>query len=198
MILSICPTVLQNAWICRRPEDGPKTIEQVHRQADMERQRERSLVQRIQPQRDNWCHRGQDLCGQVQPHAAWSRSCTQMEELPEEVKVKPAVKRLSAAVRDRREEDPEAARTQELYRSMDSILDKLTPEIFGHIMKQVNDLHLNTEERLRGIAAIVFQKAISEPGFATTCAMMCHCLRGGEYIHPSFLITSQTTSSLCH
>ncbi|KAJ8374966.1 hypothetical protein SKAU_G00055460 [Synaphobranchus kaupii] len=175
----------KNNWFCRRGEEGPKTIRQVRRQAEMERQWERSLVQEFHSKTDNWRHRGKDLRVHEEPHPAWRRSCLLTEERPNSEKVwKPEVKRLTEGGRDRREEGPEAARTQELYKSMRSVLDKLAPEIFRHLMEEVNEFPINTEERLRGIAALIFEKAISEEGFAATCAKMCHCLRemeGGQH-----------------
>ncbi|KAJ8376724.1 hypothetical protein SKAU_G00073040 [Synaphobranchus kaupii] len=147
----------------------------------MEEQWERSLVQEFHSKTDNWRHGGKDLRVHEKPHPAWRRGCLLTEERPNSGKVwKPEVKRLTEGGRDRREEDPEAARTQELYKSTRSVLDNLAPEIFHHLMEEVNVFPINTEERLRGIAALVFEKAISEEGFAATCAKMCHCLREME------------------
>ncbi|KAJ8376716.1 hypothetical protein SKAU_G00072960 [Synaphobranchus kaupii] len=171
----------KNNWYCRRVAQGPKTIREVRRQAEMEGQWERSLVQEFNSKTDNWRHGGKDLRVHEKPHPAWRRSCLLTEERPNSEKVwKPEVKRLTEGGRDRREEDPEATRTQELYKSMRSVLDKLTPKIFRHLMEEVNKFPINTEERLRGIAGLIFEKAISEEGFAATCAKMCHCLREME------------------
>ncbi|KAJ8344752.1 hypothetical protein SKAU_G00289450 [Synaphobranchus kaupii] len=171
----------KNNWFCRRGEPGPKTIRQVRRQAEMERQWEKSLVQEFNSKTDNWCHGGNDLRVHEEPHPAWRRSCLLTEKRPNSEKGwKPELKRLTEGGRDRREKDPEAARTQELYKNMCSVLDKLTPEIFRHLMEEVNEFPINTEERLRGITALIFEKAISEEGFAATCAKMCHCLREME------------------
>ncbi|KAJ8344748.1 hypothetical protein SKAU_G00289410 [Synaphobranchus kaupii] len=171
----------KNNWFCRRGEPGPKTIRQVRRQAEMERQWEKSLVQEFNSKTDNWRHGGKDLRVHEEPHPAWRRSCLLTEKRPNSEKGwKPELKRLTEGGRDRREKDPEAARTQELYKNMCSVLDKLAPEIFRHLMEEVNEFPINTEERLRGIAALIFEKAISEEGFAATCAKMCHCLREME------------------
>ncbi|XP_035254761.1 eukaryotic translation initiation factor 4 gamma 1-like [Anguilla anguilla] len=75
------------------------------------------------------------------------------------------------------EQDPEMARTQEMFGRMRGILNKLTLEKFEQLMKQVAELSLNTEDRLEGIGNIIFEKAISEPKFASTYAKMCHCLK---------------------
>ncbi|XP_051531159.1 eukaryotic translation initiation factor 4 gamma 3-like isoform X2 [Myxocyprinus asiaticus] len=73
-------------------------------------------------------------------------------------------------------EDPEALKTQELFRKVRSILNKLTPQMFHQLMKQVTDLTINTEERLKGVIDLVFEKAIDEPSFSVAYANMCRCL----------------------
>ncbi|XP_048028553.1 eukaryotic translation initiation factor 4 gamma 3 isoform X2 [Megalobrama amblycephala] len=83
---------------------------------------------------------------------------------------KPGMKRESVA------DDPEALRTQELFRKVRSILNKLTPQMFNQLMKQVTDLTINTEERLKGVIDLVFEKAIDEPSFSVAYANMCRCL----------------------
>ncbi|KAI3374949.1 hypothetical protein L3Q82_021474, partial [Scortum barcoo] len=54
------------------------------------------------------------------------------------------------------EEDPEQAKSQELFKRLRSILNKLTPQKFQELMKQ----------------------AISEPNFSVAYANMCRCLMG--------------------
>lgn len=65
---------------------------------------------------------------------------------------------------------------QELFKKVRSILNKLTPQMFTQLMKQVTDLTINTEERLKGVIDLVFEKAIDEPSFSVAYANMCHCL----------------------
>ncbi|XP_073426274.1 eukaryotic translation initiation factor 4 gamma 3 isoform X6 [Dendrobates tinctorius] len=83
---------------------------------------------------------------------------------------KPSVKRESQA------EDPESIRTQALFRKVRSILNKLTPQMFNQLIKQVMDLTVDTEERLKGVIDLVFEKAIDEPSFSVAYANMCRCL----------------------
>ncbi|XP_075184042.1 eukaryotic translation initiation factor 4 gamma 3 isoform X1 [Anomaloglossus baeobatrachus] len=83
---------------------------------------------------------------------------------------RPSVKRDSQA------EDPESIRTQALFRKVRSILNKLTPQMFNQLMKQVMDLTVDTEERLKGVIDLVFEKAIDEPSFSVAYANMCRCL----------------------
>ncbi|XP_051947205.1 eukaryotic translation initiation factor 4 gamma 3-like isoform X4 [Xyrauchen texanus] len=83
---------------------------------------------------------------------------------------KPGLKRDSVT------EDSESLKTQELFRKVRSILNKLTPQMFNQLMKQVTDLTIDTEERLKGVIDLVFEKAIDEPGFSVAYGNMCSCL----------------------
>uniref|UniRef100_A0A3B4Y9W4 Eukaryotic translation initiation factor 4 gamma 3 n=1 Tax=Seriola lalandi dorsalis TaxID=1841481 RepID=A0A3B4Y9W4_SERLL len=83
---------------------------------------------------------------------------------------KPGLKRESPA------EDPETQKTQDLFRKVRSILNKLTPQKFNQLMKQVTDLTIDTEERLKGVIDLVFEKAIDEPSFSVAYGNMCRCL----------------------
>ena len=65
---------------------------------------------------------------------------------------------------------------QDLFKEVRSILNKLTPEKFSQLMKQVTDLPIDTEERLNGVVDLVFEKAIDEPSFSVTNVNMCRCL----------------------
>nr|XP_057910585.1 eukaryotic translation initiation factor 4 gamma 3-like isoform X3 [Doryrhamphus excisus] len=73
-------------------------------------------------------------------------------------------------------EDPETLKTQELFKKVRSILNKLTPQKFSQLMKQVTDLTIDTEERLKGVIDLVFEKAIDEPSFSVAYGNMCRCL----------------------
>ncbi|KAM4650486.1 eukaryotic translation initiation factor 4 gamma 3 isoform 4-T4 [Discoglossus pictus] len=83
---------------------------------------------------------------------------------------KPNVKRDSLV------EDPDNIKTQALFRKVRSILNKLTPQMFHQLMKQVTDLTVDTEERLKGVIDLVFEKALDEPSFSVAYANMCRCL----------------------
>ncbi|KAK9515856.1 hypothetical protein VZT92_026458 [Zoarces viviparus] len=75
-------------------------------------------------------------------------------------------------------EDHDQAETQELFKRLRSILNKLTPQKFQELMKRVTDLTIDTEDRLKGTVDLIFEKAISEPNFSVAYAKMCHCLMG--------------------
>ena len=47
---------------------------------------------------------------------------------------------------------------QEVFRNVRSILNKLTPQKFTPLMEKISNLPINTEERLRGVIELVFEK----------------------------------------
>ncbi|XP_067659282.1 eukaryotic translation initiation factor 4 gamma 1-like [Haliotis asinina] len=67
-------------------------------------------------------------------------------------------------------------KTNDLYRKVRSILNKLTPQKFQTLIKQVQNLVIDTEDRLKGVTDIIFEKAISEPAFSVAYANMCRYL----------------------
>lgn len=79
---------------------------------------------------------------------------------------------------DEADDEAEQIKTQELFKRVRSILNKLTPQKFQQLMKQVTDLTIDTEERLKGVIDLTFEKAISEPDFSVAYANMCRCLIG--------------------
>lgn len=76
------------------------------------------------------------------------------------------------------EEDSENIKTKEVLKSLRSILNKLTPQKFQDLMKQVQELTIDTEDRLKGAIDLIFEKAILEPSFSVAYANMCRCLTG--------------------
>ncbi|KAK3520964.1 hypothetical protein QTP86_015714, partial [Hemibagrus guttatus] len=87
---------------------------------------------------------------------------------------KPAVKKSRGG------EDQEMVKTQELFQKVRSILNKLTPQMFQQLMKRVSELTIDTEERLKGVVDLIFEKAVSEPNFSVTYANMCCYFMGLE------------------
>ncbi|XP_061695598.1 eukaryotic translation initiation factor 4 gamma 1a isoform X2 [Syngnathoides biaculeatus] len=73
---------------------------------------------------------------------------------------------------------PEQSQTQEILKRLRSILNKLTPQKFQELMNQVDELTIDTEERLKGAIDLIFEKAILEPSFSVAYAKMCPCLSG--------------------
>lgn len=93
---------------------------------------------------------------------------------------KPSVKKStrSRGGEETEENETEMIKTQELFKRVRSILNKLTPQKFQQLMKQVTELSIDTEERLKGVIDLIFEKAISEPNFSVAYANMCRCLMG--------------------
>lgn len=69
--------------------------------------------------------------------------------------------------------DGEDYKTQELLKKIRGILNKLTPQKFQSLVEQVQNLPINTEERLKGVIDLIFEKAIDEPNFSVSYANMC-------------------------
>ncbi|KAI5609375.1 eukaryotic translation initiation factor 4 gamma 3 isoform X8 [Silurus asotus] len=65
---------------------------------------------------------------------------------------------------------------QELFRTVHGFLNKLRAERFNQLMKQVKELHIDTEERLKGVVELIFEKAIDEPNFSVGYGIMCKFL----------------------
>ena len=110
---------------------------------------------------------------------------------------KPSVKRVARtrAVEEPVESDPEQTKTHELFKRVRSILNKLTPQKFQQLMKQVTELTIDTEERLKGVIDLTFEKAISEPDFSVAYANMCRCLSGvsGATHHELYTVCAEQT-----
>lgn len=73
-------------------------------------------------------------------------------------------------------EDPESVKSEELYKKARSILNKLTPQKFQTLVKQMAELQIDSEARLKHVTDLIFEKAISEPGFSVAYASMCRYL----------------------
>ncbi|XP_016336411.1 uncharacterized protein LOC107684629 isoform X2 [Sinocyclocheilus anshuiensis] len=120
-------------------------------------------------------HSGQGQRGKEPQKIMSSVSLTEDVQLNKLEKVwKPSVKRSGRADKDK----PEFLKTQELFKRMESVLNQLTPQMFQPLMKQVTELTINTEERLKGVVHLILEKAISEPNFSEAYANMCRCLMG--------------------
>ncbi|XP_068196550.1 eukaryotic translation initiation factor 4 gamma 1-like isoform X3 [Antennarius striatus] len=91
---------------------------------------------------------------------------------------KPSLKSPIVISGPEREDDPEQIKTLALFKRLRSILNKLTPQKFQELMKQVTELTIDTEERLKGAIDLIFEKAILEPSFSVAYANMCRCLMG--------------------
>lgn len=48
---------------------------------------------------------------------------------------------------------------KEFYKKIRSTLNKLEPKKFQTLVKQVSEMEINTEERLQGVADLIFERA---------------------------------------
>ncbi|XP_054270193.1 eukaryotic translation initiation factor 4 gamma 1-like isoform X2 [Macrosteles quadrilineatus] len=69
--------------------------------------------------------------------------------------------------------DEEQKDTEKLYKDVRGILNKLTPQKFDTLMKKFMILPINSEERLKGVIGLIFEKAVDEPNFSKAYANMC-------------------------
>ncbi|ESO89979.1 hypothetical protein LOTGIDRAFT_124155, partial [Lottia gigantea] len=74
------------------------------------------------------------------------------------------------------EEEIEETKTKDIYKQVKSILNKLTPQKFQTLLRQVTELDINTESRLIGVTDLIFEKAVSEPAFSVAYANLCRYL----------------------
>ncbi|XP_029692316.1 eukaryotic translation initiation factor 4 gamma 1-like [Takifugu rubripes] len=68
--------------------------------------------------------------------------------------------------------------TEKMIRTFRGILNKLTPEMFESLMNQVDELNIDTEERLNAVVELIVNKALSEQSYSSTYAKMCRHLKG--------------------
>ncbi|XP_029611739.1 E3 ubiquitin/ISG15 ligase TRIM25-like isoform X3 [Salmo trutta] len=72
-------------------------------------------------------------------------------------------------------EDPQM---QKLFVPMCHILDRLTPKNFGELMVVVTELTIDTEDKLKGITDLIYERAIAHPASSVVYANLCRCLMG--------------------
>jgi len=65
----------------------------------------------------------------------------------------------------------------ELERLVRAILNKLTPQNFDKLVKQFNELKIDSEKKLAKSIELIFEKAVDEPEFSVAYARMCGVLR---------------------
>ncbi|KAF5900718.1 eukaryotic translation initiation factor 4 gamma 1-like isoform X1, partial [Clarias magur] len=186
----------RNNWVPQRSDQDPKTINQIHEEAELEEKREQIKVQQQHLCKKAWSQEKVCLLSKPQdkssafdtshlkfqsqqgqhkrPHRFITSLC-----LSNDVQLNKADEAWTPVVRKSLSSsngDPEMVKTQELFRKMRSILNKMTPQMFNKLMKQVTKLTIDTEDRLKGVVNLIFEKAIAEPMASGTYANMCHCL----------------------
>lgn len=76
------------------------------------------------------------------------------------------------------DDDLQQIKTRRLFKRLRTILNRLTPDNFQQLMKQVHELTIDSEQRLRGAINLIFERAISEPNLSEAHANMCRFLTG--------------------
>lgn len=66
--------------------------------------------------------------------------------------------------------------TDELYRQVRGILNKLTPQNFEVMLNLFKELKIDTIDKLNGVINLVFDKAVNEPSFSIGYACLCRHL----------------------
>ncbi|XP_041674449.1 eukaryotic translation initiation factor 4 gamma 3 isoform X2 [Drosophila eugracilis] len=93
--------------------------------------------------------------------------------------------------------DSDTKSTQELVRRVRGILNKLTPERFDTLVKEIIKLKIDTPEKMDEVIVLVFEKAIDEPNFSVSYARLCHRLIS-EVKGRDERMESGTKSNLAH
>ncbi|XP_053200932.1 eukaryotic translation initiation factor 4 gamma 3-like isoform X2 [Panonychus citri] len=69
--------------------------------------------------------------------------------------------------------DEEEKKTQELLKRFRGILNKLTPQKYDDLIRQVDALSIDSADRLNKVLELIFDKAVDEPAFCTDYAKLC-------------------------
>ena len=106
----------------------------------------------------------------------------QVTEAPRrELKLTPVIIKERAASNEWRPKHSSIAGGEEMttavvLKTVRGLLNKMTPSKHDKLFAQIENLLIDTEERLAGVIQLFFEKAISEPFFAPTYAKMCQSL----------------------
>lgn len=65
---------------------------------------------------------------------------------------------------------------EQLKRSVQGILNKLTPQEFKTLLTQLKNLNIDTEEKLNVVSDLIFENAVHEPNVKVPFANLCKCL----------------------
>ncbi|XP_070497939.1 eukaryotic translation initiation factor 4 gamma 3-like isoform X2 [Chironomus tepperi] len=86
----------------------------------------------------------------------------------------------------------------ELLKNFRSLLNKITEENFEHLVKEINDKRkymINSSEKLSAIVKLLFEKSISEPGYASTYAKLCQALSTVHLINDEVIAVAKKTTN---
>ena len=97
-------------------------------------------------------------------------------QLQKNVKLHQTENAWASAHKKKQDIDEEQAKTEDLYKAVTGILNKLTPQKFDTLVDQLLKLEIDTEERLKGCILLIFEKALDEPNFSASYAKMAKCM----------------------
>jgi translation initiation factor 4G len=86
----------------------------------------------------------------------------------------------------------------ELLKNFRSLLNKITEENFDHLVMEINDKRkyiINSPEKLSAIVKLLFEKSISEPGYASTYAKLCQALSTVHLINEDVIVVAKKTTN---
>ena len=115
-----------------------------------------------------------------------------LSSMQQEVKLHKAESAWKPSHKTSEDKNADELKTEDLYKKARGILNKLTPQKFQTLVKQMAELEITSEEHLEGVANLVFEKAIAEPGFSVAYASMCRYLtqikvpsteKSGEFVN---------------
>ena len=84
--------------------------------------------------------------------------------------------KLNVATNPWKAKNDDSCDVETLAKKLRSILNKLSPLKFDTLVGQVNDLVINTEEKLKKVVNIIFEKAVDKPGFSVCYSKLCKIL----------------------
>ncbi|XP_039972904.1 eukaryotic translation initiation factor 4 gamma 1-like [Xiphias gladius] len=73
-------------------------------------------------------------------------------------------------------EEDKQVKPKELISCVKSIVNRLTPETFQDSMKQLKELTVETEESLKAVINLIFERAMLRPNSSALYGKICHCL----------------------
>ena len=76
--------------------------------------------------------------------------------------------------------DTEIDEVAALVKKARAILNKLTPQKFEILVKKFGELDIDNKEKLEACIALIFEKALDEPGFSEAYANMCRDMQKRE------------------
>ncbi|CAH2220700.1 eukaryotic translation initiation factor 4 gamma 1 isoform X3 [Pelobates cultripes] len=120
-------------------------------------------------------HRQRPGMGQMRSHRTPGKEPRRILQLHENITLQKSDKAWKPPMK-RANKDTNSVKSQELLCKVRGILNKITPQTFQNLIKQLKDLSVDTEYELKGVVELIFEKAIAEPHFAVIYASMCNWL----------------------